>query len=473
MSARRSTGVVATIAAVALASAGCAGRAGLMPQPPELLGEPKMWMPTFTSRTLPNGIVLQTNRDLYLPMVSIAIGLRGGAAGDPADKAGLTLLMMRALISRTERLDRVHLSALFDVVGGVPSARAMPDGVVFQLDVLEDRLHGALRLLGEVLQKPGFTDEELARLKDEQQRLFVERIADPDAAAMAGMRQVLYGRGHPLGRPAEGTRASLAGISVADLRARHQQVVHPRNLALVVSGRFEDAELTQAVNEVFGKWTPAPPPPAPPLPAAALPAGSKRQQVFYVPRPGLAQTVILVGTPGLPEKHPDRYVLRILARRVPGSASGWLRGVQQVTYGVGYIEDVSAQAGWVGAQMAVDAAHTGSALASLVNRYDAMVGGNFDVEKVALLTGEGMPYYSIVGRTVTLASLHARGLPLDHWAQLRQKLDDEREHNLQNLMMEHLSGDRMQVVLVGDPDVITRQVPGQGLGGLQLLTLGD
>ena len=40
MSARRSTGVVATIAAVALASAGCAGRAGLMPQPPELLGEP-------------------------------------------------------------------------------------------------------------------------------------------------------------------------------------------------------------------------------------------------------------------------------------------------------------------------------------------------------------------------------------------------------------------------------------------------
>jgi hypothetical protein len=31
----------------------------------------------------------------------------------------------------------------------------------------------------------------------------------------------------------------------------------------------------------------------------------------------------------------------------------------------------------------------------------------------------------------------------------------------------------MQVVLVGDPGVIAAQVPGQGLGDLQLLTLAD
>jgi predicted Zn-dependent peptidase len=458
------------VLAIALAVAGCAG-GGLMPQPPELRGAPKMWMPTFTSRTLPNGIVLQMNRDPYLPMASVAIGLRGGAAGDPADKAGLTFLLVRSLVARTERLDRLHLSALFDVVGGVPSTRTLSDGVVLQLDVLEDRLQGALKLLAEVLQKPGFTDDELARLKDEQQRLFVERIADPDDAAMAGMRQVLYGRGHPLGRPAEGTRSSLAGITTADLRARYEQVVHPRNLALVVSGRFEEAELVQVVNELYGSWAPQPPPVVRTPPPPVLAAGSKREHVYYVPRPGLAQTVIVVGTPALPEQHPDRYLLRILARRVPGSASGWLRGVQQVTYGVGYVEDVSAAAGWVGAQMAVDAAHTGSALKSLVNRYDAMVGGNFDVEKVAVLTGEGLPYYSIVGRTVTLASLHARGLPFDHWVRLRATLDDERDHRLQDLMMQHLDGDRMQVVLVGDPGVIAAQVPGQGLGDLQLLTL--
>ena len=231
--------------------------------------------------------------------------------------------------------------------------------------------------------------------------------------------------------------------------------------------------MTQVAGELFGKWSPTPPPPAPSLPAQAMPPGSQRQNVFYVPRPGLAQTVIVVGTPALPEQHPDRYLLRILARRVPGSASGWLRGVEQVTYGVGYVEDVSAQAGWVGAQMAVDARHTGWALKSLVNRYDAMVEGNFDVEKVALLTGEGLPYYSIAGRTMTLASLYARGLPFDHWARLREKLDDERDHRLQDLIMQHLDSDRMQVVLVGDPEVITSQVPGQGLGSLQLLTLGD
>jgi hypothetical protein len=39
-------------------------------------------------------------------------------------------------------------------------------------------------------------------------------------------------------------------------------------------------------------------------------------------------------------------------------------------------------------------------------------------------------------------------------------------------MMEHLSGDRMQVVLVGDPDVITATGARPGLGGLQLLDPG-
>jgi predicted Zn-dependent peptidase len=63
-------------------------------------------------------------------------------------------------------------------------------------------------------------------------------------------------------------------------------VVHPRNLALVVSGRFEDAELTQAVNEVFGKWAPKPPPPAPRLPAAALPAGASASTCSTSPARG-------------------------------------------------------------------------------------------------------------------------------------------------------------------------------------------
>ena len=429
-----------------------------------------MWAPTFTSSRLPNGVVVETHRDPYLPMVSIAVGLRGGFLSDPAGQAGLSLLMLRAMVTRTERLDRLQLAAMFDVVGGVPFVRVIPDGLLLQLDVLEDRLPAALELLAAILQRPSFTDQELVRLKDEQRRMFVESVADPQNAGMAGMRQVLYGRDHPLGRPPEGTRSSLAPLRPADLMARYNQVVHPGNVALVMSGRFDEAQAKQLVAELFGKWS-ARAPASAPVPAAAPPEPGKRQQVYYVPRPGLSQTVIVVGKPGLPEGHEDRYVLGMLARRVPRSASAWLRRVEQVTYGVSYVEEVNAQAGWFGALMSVDARATGMAVKSLVDRYDAMLAGAFDVEKVVLLTNEGMPYYSIVGRTLAVAGLRARGLPADHWSRLRQKMDDERDHRLADLTMQHISSDRLQVVLVGDPAAITSQVSGQGLGSLQLLRL--
>lgn len=88
-----------------------------------------------------------------------------------------------------------------------------------------------------------------------------------------------------------------------------------------------------------------------------------------------------------------------------------------------------------------------------------------------MLSSEGRSFFTIGGRARHVANLFVRRLPPDHWSRLREQLDDDRGADLPQLEFEFIRSDRMQVVLVGDPDVIRAQVPPLGLGELRELAL--
>jgi zinc protease len=85
---------------------------------------------------------------------------------------------------------------------------------------------------------------------------------------------------------------------------------------------------------------------------------------------------------------------------------------------------------------------------------------------------EGLPFYTVSGRAREVAHLFVRGLPVDHWTRLRERLDDTRAEEMPELQYEYIESDKMQIVLVGDPKIIRDQVSSLGLGDLRELTLG-
>src|SRR3954465_12570305 len=97
---------------------------------------------------------------------------------------------------------------------------------------------------------------------------------------------------------------------------------------------------------------PPPPPWAPPRPHHPTEAGS-RKKIYYLPRPALSQTVICVASRGLPESDPHYHLLRMVTSRAPASAGGWLRGMEQVTYGVRGIDEANSQTGLYGSYVSV------------------------------------------------------------------------------------------------------------------------
>ncbi|HXU80609.1 MAG TPA: insulinase family protein [Polyangia bacterium] len=461
-------GALALMAALAL---GC-GTANFSPYPPPRRGAPKLWVPAFTTTKLPNGLQVSVNPDNYLPLTAIAVGIRGGALLDPPSKAGLTRLLAEMLTTRADQLPRLKLMTVYDSVGDGVRAEVTPDGIILSLEVLEDRAGAALAMLAHLLQHPDFDPDELERLKAIGKTVVTHDLADPDTAAMRAIRQVVFGGQHPAGAAPSGTHRSLDAITIGDLRARYEQIVRPDNIVIGVAGRVEPEMVNKAVAARFASWKA----PATPLPAARTGAGpepARRQKIYFLPRPALSQTVICVGSRGLPESDQRYQLLRMITGRAPASASSWLRGVEQVTYGVRTIDEASTQTGLYGAYLSVEANATGSALKSMLDRYDAQPEGSFDIEKVVVLTIEGRPFFTLGGRARHVASLFVRGLPVDHFTRLRERLDEDRGLELPNLVFDYMKSDRMQVVLVGDPAVIKAQVPPLGEGDLEELRLAE
>jgi zinc protease len=449
--------------------AGCA-TAGYAPYPPPRKGAPKLWVPAFTTTHLPNGIELSVNPDNYLPMAAIAVGVRGGFLLDPPAKAGLSRLLAEMMTARAQQLPRVKLMVQYDNVGDGVHTDVGPDGIIFHIDVLEDRTGPALAMLAHLLQHPDFDADELERLRNIERAVLEHRAADPESAALQGLRQVVFGREHPVATYGAGTAKSLASLTVDDLRARYEQIVRPDNIVIGVAGRVETDRVAQVVTQVFGGWQKAAGATAVPM-VGPGPEPSERKKIYYLPRPALSQTVICVGSRGLPEPDPHYQLLRMIGGRVPASAGAWLRGVEQVTYGVRYLDEATSRTGLYGTLLAVDARRTGDTVKAILDRYDAMPGGNFDIEKVVVLTEEGSPFLTIAGRARHVASLFVRGLSLDYFGKLRERLDNDRGNDLEAMVLEYLKSSRMQVVLVGDPEVIRSQVGPLGEGELEELRL--
>jgi zinc protease len=453
------------VRALALAVlAGCASGGGYTPHPPELGGLPVVFVPSYESSRLANGVTLQVNPDPALPLVSVALGVRGGSLTEPLARAGATALLASTMTIRTERLDRLQLAAAYDAVGDGVHVRLDPDGLVFQLDVLADSAEAAIAVLAEVARHPTFDQALLERGRDDELSALSALESDPRALAFQGLHQVVFGTGHRLGLPLAGTRRTLAAVSLADLQARHGELFRPENLVLAVCGRMTAQAARAAAERAFGDWRaagPAPARPAPPPPARA------RQAIHFIARPGLAQTMIYAGRAGPPETDERYHLIRIATHRVASSAGIWLRGVESITYGVSALEESTSLAGLYGVFTQVDAPATGHAVKALLDRFDAKPEGVFDREKVLLLTGDALAQYRFAARARYTAELFLRGLPLDHWNKLRETLDGLRDYNVDPVMFDFIRSDEIQVVLVGDPTAIRAQ----GLSQLEELRL--
>ncbi len=290
--------------------------------------------PRFASEVLPDGSELHCRVDRAVPVVTLAVAVRGGAAGETADDAGLAALAHETLLRGAAGCPAERFHQLLEDDGASLGAICDRDFGGLYLTALADRLEPALARLVEAITEPTFAAAEL----EQEKRLAREQLAavadNPLQSAMLRLRAMIYGD-HPYGRPLQGTVESLAAIDREQVVARHARAWTRGRLQVVASGDIDPAQLRLVVTGLAQRLPQPVALPATPG-AARVIAGVESERITRAQN----QAVVLLGWPG-PVGDDEERVPLMLLRQVLNGQSGRLfenlRNRRSLCYNAGFV----------------------------------------------------------------------------------------------------------------------------------------
>jgi len=275
-------------------------------QPP--LGDDRPFVaPVVKTAKLENGLEVFVLERTNLPKVNVTLVTRAGAAADPAGKAGVAHLTVTVLDLGTKTRNALETEDAFADLGTTLTSGAGREGARLGFDVLKRNLAPALALAADVVMHPAFPDGELARERKRVLDTIAQQDLDANALAARICPILAFGQDHPYGRPVQGTRGSVEGITRDDLMAFHQARWKPGSSALVIAGDVTLAEATALARQHFGAWTGGAAAPIT-VPRAVVPLPNR---VYIVDRPDAAQTVVAQWLPAPERTSPDYDALKL------------------------------------------------------------------------------------------------------------------------------------------------------------------
>ncbi|HEX5748006.1 MAG TPA: pitrilysin family protein [Archangium sp.] len=440
-------------------------------QPPKPGEPPELVLPKFEQAKLDNGLTVLVSTRKELPLVYTGVAFASGGSQDPKGKGGLADVTYKMLLEGAAGKDTTALDQAFQDLGVSPAVSVNPDGAFVGTRVLKRHADAALALLADVVRKPNLAQKDFERRKKLQLAELVRAMGSPGFLAQQAYLDAVFGPEHPYGHPVSGLPATVDTLTLQDVKSFYGKSVGPKAAALVMTGDITLDEAVGLARKYFGDWKAnAMPPPVPPTPAAP-----PRQQVVYVPKPGLDQTMIVVGRPGIAVGNPDEYALD-LATTVFGGFFGSrlnmnLREDKGYSYGAGASADARLGVGPLTASSAVRKDVTGPALGEFFGEMKGIQERPI-TEKELAAAREGLiraipgEFESVEGLGSSAASLFFLRRPMDEFARTVEGLEKATPAEVQRVAEAYLGPAAMQVVLVGDPAVIQEQVGPMNLGKL-------
>jgi zinc protease len=262
---------------------------------------------TCRRETLSCGSTLITCESDGLPLASIALVFRGGHVCEPHEKAGITYLTQLLLPRGTGERTGSEVAEAIEGLGSGLAIAADRDGFGVGSTVLSRFSGDALGILSEVLARPAFRNEQLDLVRGEVDSEIGSIEDHPDRHAALLLLPMVFA-GHPYGRPLRGTRESIQGITIDDVRDQHSRNYSASNLIACISGRISRGEARDAIERLAESL---PDGEAQVETARANSVATDRREMIAA---GSRQSNIAVGLSGAPAASEDGLILRFLAR---------------------------------------------------------------------------------------------------------------------------------------------------------------
>jgi zinc protease len=431
------------------------------PAPRPTPTEPRSYhFPTFERRTLPNGTRLVVAPVSKLPLVSIMAVVDAGASVEREGQDGVAALTAQLLLEGAAGLDGAALTDRFERIGTSVDAHADWDAATVSLTVLADRLRDALVLVRDLLRAPEFPEREVARLKDERLAELLQLRAEPGALADEHLARAVYAPTARYAAPAGGSATSVRALTRDVVHGFYAERYRPAATTLVFAGDVSVDRAAELARELFGDWQGE----VGPTIARAVDASPITRLVRVVAKTDASQSEVRVGHAGLPRRHPDYFETTVMNAVLGGLFSSRinlnLREVHGYTYGAFSAFEWRRAAGPFVIQTAVKSDVTGAAVREILYEIERMRSQEISTDELTLATSylDGVfpiRYETTSAIATALSNLVIHDLPEHFYDDYRARVRGVTTGGVLRAAQRHLHPDRLRIVVVGDPAVIT------------------
>lgn len=437
---------------------------------------PVVKVPAFwTARTTEGIKVIGTEND-ELPVVTMSIALKGGKLLEQNDltKAGLVNIFTSMMNEDTKNYTSEQISSELEKLGSSINIGSSDDAIVFTVSSLKKNLDKTLALLEERMLNPKFNEDAFNRMK----RQLLERMKSSRTQATGVASNIYarlnYGANNILGLPDEGTSETVNNITFADVENFYNHYITSEDGKVVIVGDIKQSEISPklAFLSKLSKKSFS----IPVLPKAPE---VEKTRIYLVNIPKAAQTEFRVGSlTGLKYDALGEYYKAILTNYTLGGAfnsrvnlnlredKGWTYGARSSFSGNKYTGAFTFSSG-------IKAGATDSALYEVMNELKMYAANGIKDDEITFMKNsigqaDARNYETGIQKAAFIGRIQEYNLPADFVKKQTAILNSISKKDIDAIAKKYIDVNKMNIVLVGDKDLI---LPGLKRLGYEIIEL--
>jgi zinc protease len=426
---------------------------------------PSYDFPDVKRRRLSNGLELWIVERPGVPLVNLSLVVGAGAVADPDDRPGLASLTAAMMTEGTTTRTAAQIADEIDFLPANLSATAVQEFATVSLGTLARNLEPALAVFADIIVNPSFPDSEWRRVRDQRLVSLRQSRDQPTTIATQEFGRRLYGPAHPLGRPIQGTTASVSSTTARALADFHRMHYRPNNANLIVVGDVDADRVTAQLERAFAGWASQSISEARQVTDPEPQGGSR---LYLIDRPGAAQSEIRIGHVGVARTHRDYFPLLVMNTLLGGQFTSRinlnLREDKGYTYGARSAFTMGRIAGPFTASAGVETSVTRESIVEFMRELTEIrsqrpaTDAEVDFARTSIIRREPLTLETNQQIASRVQDLILYGLPLDYFDEFGRRLAAVTTSDVNRVAREYLQPDRMAIVVVGDRARIEAQL---------------
>ncbi len=289
-------------------------------------------LPAYEKFTLENGLTVYFMEQHEVPLIYVSAIFPAGATKD-GKMNGLASLTSECMMYGTDTYTKDQIEETVDYIGAGLNVSASLEYSSLYSYFLKDNQDEMFPIIKEVIANPVFPNDEFEKRK---QRWLVELEQEkesPRSVIGSYFKKFVY-EDNPYGNPVDGTKESVAEISVDQVRNFYRLEYKPETSAIAVVGDFSSAEMKEKISNLFNKWNPEKSRPTTDI-NYDIPVHNK-SRVLLVNKDDSHETTFYIGQYGITRNNPDYIPVQVINTILGGRFTSWLNAALRINSGLTY-----------------------------------------------------------------------------------------------------------------------------------------